>query len=232
MKRPFFSHHRLGYRRNPFGALTADEWPQVAFLPTAVAQTLADGYAGHLQLLGPMGSGKSSALRKLAADWVGQTAVYEYIPEGQNRFFTALDAAVDLFVLDEAQRLSRWQRRRWLSWLTRDARRRCFWGSHQDLTAVFARYKLPLRTIHIDQHISPAHYGRWLQQRLAFFALPDRPRVTFDETAVAFLHEQFGADMREAEYFLYELFQAITSVQVLTAEALRPYFHRYQSAAS
>lgn len=200
----FFFHHQLGYRRNPFGALTAEEWTAVAFIPPAVQQVIDAGFT-HLQLLGPKGCGKTTTLLKLAAERraQAQTVTYEYLPEGQH-YFTTNPKGLDLFVLDEAQRLRWRERRRWVGCGTAVS---LLFSSHADLTPHFQRAHLPLISIWLDEGISLAHYQSWLEKRLTYFALPGRRRVELADTAVNALHQQFGRDMREAEYFLYELFQ-------------------------
>ena len=69
MQRPFFHFPHIGYRRNPFGALTDEEWTAIAVLPPAIERILADDFE-HLQLLGPMGIGKSTTLLALQAWFV------------------------------------------------------------------------------------------------------------------------------------------------------------------
>ncbi|MBX3055498.1 MAG: ATP-binding protein [Anaerolineae bacterium] len=202
--REFFFHHRLGYSKNPFGALTAEEWTAVAFIPPAVQQILDEGFT-HLQLLGPKGCGKTTTLLKLAAmaQAQGQSVVYEYLPEGQSHF-GSWPTSGGVFVLDEAQRLRRGERKRWLGWGTAVT---FIFSSHTDLTPYFHRAHLPLTTIWLDAEISLAHYHTWLERRLAYFALPGKRRLELADTAVAALYHHFGRDLREAEYFLYELFQ-------------------------
>lgn len=202
--REFFFHHRLGYSKNPFGALTAEEWTAVAFIPPTVQKILDDGFT-HLQLLGPKGCGKTTTLLKLAAmaQAQGQAVLYEYIPEGQSHFVSQ-PAAGGVFVLDEAQRLRWRERRRWLGWGTAVT---FLFSSHTDFTPHFHRAHLPLTTVWLDAEISLAHYRTWLERRLAYFALPGKRRLELADSAVATLYRRFGRDLRQAEYFLYELFQ-------------------------
>lgn len=223
MTRAYFFFHQLGYRRNPFGALTAEEWAAVAVLPTAVAP-LFQMTQGHGQLLGPMGSGKTTTLLGLRAHFAarGAAVVYEYLPQGQTWFETE-PAGLDLFLLDEAQRLT-WRQRRRLMNGVRDGRLRLIMSSHEDLTPLFARRKLPLLTVSLADQASPAHYAAVLAQRLAFFALPDAARVTLGETAVQFLYDTFGQNMREAEYFLYEVWQRQEAVVEISGAQLAAMF--------
>lgn len=202
--RRFFSHRALGLRANPFGALTPEEWTAVAFLPVSVPQILAHDF-GHLQLLGPKGCGKTTTLYKLTEHFrqQGGRVVYEYLVEGQTCFETDL-SRVDVFVLDEAQRLTWRQRRRWLQKATAVT---FIFSSHKNLSTHFARRNLPLQTVQIGAVISLATYQAWLNKRLAYFALPNVPHLRMTDDAADYLWQRFGKDMREAEYFMYEVFQ-------------------------
>ena len=68
MQRPFFHFPHIGYSRNPFGALIDEEWVAISVLPPVIERILADGFE-HLQLLGPMGIGKSTTLLALQAEF-------------------------------------------------------------------------------------------------------------------------------------------------------------------
>lgn len=226
-KRPFH-FHQLGYTRNPFGALDADEWPQVALLPPAVQENLPPPGV-HMQLIGQKGSGKSSALRKLAAEFAaqGRAVAYEYVPEGQTRFFTQLEE-LDLFLLDEAQRLHWWARWKWLDAL-RNGRLQTIFSTHYDLRRHFARRGLELVTVEIDRQLTLAQVAAMLARRLHYFALPHAPRAMLTDEAVAFLFATFGADLREMEYFLYEVWQELEGVTAVTPEQLRPALAAYRA---
>lgn len=218
MKRPYFFHHKLGYEKNPFGALTREEWTAVSFLPPTLEEVLAEPFV-HLQLLGRNGCGKTSTMLFLMdqLDDLAPNVAYEYIPEGTTKFATDL-AACDIFFLDEAQRLNWWQRRRWLK-----AGQRCrfVFSSHGDFTAVFRKQNLPLQTVDIETQINPAYYQQWLDQRLTYFALPDVPHVQFGPQVAHYLYATFGSNIREAEYFLYDVWQHLTEPQVITPQQLR-----------
>ena len=214
-KRPFFFHHQSGYRRNPFGALTDTECADVALLPEAVTAVL--DHPVHIQLLGPAGVGKSSALLAIQRAWQqhGQQVAYEYIPEGQRQFHTSL-VNLDAFCLDEAQRLGwRWQRRLWPA----QGHIRLGLGSHADLSAHFAPNTLV--TIDLTQHINAAHWQQIIARRLAYFALPDTPAATLAPDAIEFLWTTFACDLRAGEYFLYEVWQELETAVSLTAADLQ-----------
>lgn len=217
MTRPYFSFHALGYRRNPFGALTAEEWAAVAVPPPALVGVLENSRS-HLQMLGPMGSGKTTALRWLTAEAAnrGVSARYEYLAEGERRYASDL-AGVEMFLLDEAQRLS-WRERRRL--VGENGRLRLILSSHEDLAPLFRRRSLPLQTVRLADGLTLDHYRAIWQKRLDYFALPGRERVRLGETAVAYLYQTFGQNLREAEYFLYEVWQRQTEVGEVTGEAL------------
>ncbi len=213
-KRPYFSHHRLGYRKNPFGALTQEEWTAVSFLPDEAAAALEEGTA-HVQLLGRDGCGKTSALLQMAArlEARGQAVVYEYIPEGQS-WFEEGNGRFDVFILDEAQRLNWRQRRRWLK-LGRA--HRLIFSSHVDLTPYFKRRGWPLYSFDVAAAVSPAAYAAWIERRLAYFALPQTPAAALAPDAIQFLYDTFGPNVREAEYFMYEVWQGLTEAENITA---------------
>jgi len=221
-KRPFH-FHTLGFRRNPFGALSNEEWAAVAILSPLIEAQL-EGAGQHVQLIGPKGCGKTTTMRRIWSELTAQQriATYEYLPDGRNRFGTKLPG-LELFLLDEAQRLSMGERRRWVNGV-KNGRLRTIFSSHNDLSYLFKRRQMPLTTIHIDTQINLKHYEAVLQRRVAFFALDETPRITFSLDAAAFLYETFGSDMREAEYFLYEVWQALEDVGEITAVFLQQQF--------
>lgn len=214
-QRPFFFHHHSGYRRNPFGALDDDEWADVALLPEVVTAVLH--HPVHIQLLGPMGVGKSSVLLAIQRELRGrgQQVAYEYIPAGQRSMRTSL-SGLDVFCLDEAQRLSwRWRRR-----LRRaQGRIRLCLGSHADLSAQFTPGAIV--TIDMARQVTAAYWQQTLARRLAYFALPGAPAAMLTPDAVEFLYTTFGCDLRAGEYFLYEVWQGLATAVPLTAADLQ-----------
>lgn len=219
MPRTFFHFEKVGYWRNPFGALTEAEWAAVAALPPKAAQALSAGF-DHLQLLGPMGVGKSTTLLALhnyfAAE--GRRVAYEYLPPGQRRFETET-AVLDTFLLDEAQRLW-WGQRQKLRRLAGNGRLQIIFSSHEDLTGLFANRGLNLTSVDLAGEMEVGWITAVLDKRLAYFALPDQPRARLSDDAPAYLYERFGHNLRQMEYFLYEVWQSLDGPERVTPHIL------------
>ena len=216
---PYFPFHALGFRCNPFRAVTDAEWVSVAILPDSVAEIIAKGFV-HLQIIGEKGYGKTTTLLALAAQFKreGKRIAYEHIEEGRRQFTTEI-GGLDVFLLDEAQRLSERERERLLAALSENGDGlHAVLGSHDDLTPLFARRGLPLTTVHHDT--APlAHLNVVIQRRLAYFALSGgAPGVTLSPEAVRYLHETFGGDIRAMEMLLYEVFQRLREKGEITVE--------------
>lgn len=223
VSRNYFPFFCLGFRSNPFRALTGEEWAGIAVLPETVAAALTQSEK-HLQILGAAGRGKTTALRAIQAreKTEGRAAAYEYLPLGKRRFST-LVRGLGLFCLDEAQRLDAWERRRLVRTAAAREAARLVLAGHEDLTPLFAKHRIPLTTVRLDT-VSVAHIQQLLEKRLDFFALsppPSSPRVTFRADALEWLCDVFGSDLRAAEHLLYEVFQELTEPTPITAERLR-----------
>ena len=77
----FFPLLELGLRKNPFGALTPEEWVAVTVPPPILQTVLLDGFE-HLQIIGDKGRGKSTTLRWLCHHFQSQgcKVAYERLP--------------------------------------------------------------------------------------------------------------------------------------------------------
>ncbi len=206
--RAHFPFQALGFQCNPFRALTDEEWAQVALVP---AEALAAAQTGHLQIIGPRGYGKTTLLLGLGAHFrrASQAVTYEYLAEGQTRFSATL-AGLDIFLLDEAQRLATRERRRLLDTLSQPGiSLHLLAGTHQDLGPLFAVRRLPLATCRLEE-ASATHLRAVLERRLAFFALPGGAGVSLGPEAITYLHATYAGDLRAMELLLYEAFQQLT----------------------
>jgi hypothetical protein len=228
----YFPFRALGFSGNPFRRLTDDEWAAAAVLPGELVR-LAHSSSDHLQVLGAQGRGKSSCLRSLATRFrrYGLRTTYEYLTPGTKSFSTSLDG-LDVFLLDEAQRLKARERTRLLAAASPERRGpRLVIGGHDDLTPLFTDHGLPLATVRIDS-ITPAYMHAVLTRRLAFSALDDPPAITFSPDAAHYLCDTFGSNLRLVERFLYEVFQSQPRRGRLTSAILAGFEHVRPSTVS
>jgi chromosomal replication initiation ATPase DnaA len=222
---PYFPFHAIGFRCNPFRAVTDDEWVDIAVLPKPVAEIATKGFV-NLQVLGEKGCGKTTTLLALAAQFKreGKRIAYEHIEEGRRQFTTEF-GGLDVFLLDEAQRLSERERERLLAALSENGDGlHAVIGSHDDLTPFFARRDLPLTTVRYDT-TTLAHLSAAIQGRLAYFALDADVPVTLSPEATRYLHETFGGDIRAVEMLLYEVFQRLRERGEIGVEMLSEEHH-------
>jgi hypothetical protein len=135
----------------------------------------------------------------------GHAVAYEHIPIGEKRFYSAIDQ-IDIFFLDEAQRLGRLQRRRLISAANHNLQ--LVLSSHEDLAPLFKKKKSPLSTVALA-NITVEHLSNVLEKRLTYFSLNPNPSLWFSSAAIEFLWRRFGSDLRSVERFLYEFFQQL-----------------------
>jgi hypothetical protein len=219
----YFPFYALGFRCNPFRALTNAEWGEAAILPESVASIITGGFT-HLQILGATGSGKTSTLLGLTARFTqaGRRAGYEYLPNGQHRFGTNV-RGLEILLLDEAQRLSPRERDRLLATVAKGSagNLRLVLSSHEDLTPLFTQCALPLATVSYDA-ITEEHLRAVITRRLAYFALTsDVPSVTVTPDALSYLWQTYGVNLRAVEHLLYEVFQRLQRTGLITVEQLQ-----------
>lgn len=212
------SFHLPQFKCNPFRALSFDEWADVAVLHPQLAP-LAN-HAAHLQIIGRKGRGKTSALLALAdlLTQSGKSVCYERLPIGQMHFTSQFDA-VDVFLLDEAQRLSFSERRR----LFKLPVNRFVIGTHITYLPWFVLNGLPLKTIKLSQqsrHERVAHLTSMIEQRLTYFSASEASLPLSDD-AYIWLIRRFGDDYRAIEWFLYDVFQTWPGDHNISADDLQ-----------
>ena len=220
----FFPFHSLQLHSNPFRALTDEEWMRVAVLRDDVRMIVDQPQS--VQILGAMGSGKTTTLLGLVAVLRerGFRVAYEYVPHGQ-RHFTTDTTHLAVFLLDEVQRLGWWERRRLLRLGQHGVR--LIMGSHADLMGPCTRAHVPLTTISLDQ-INHTQLATILHRRIAWAAVDQPPNIIFAPDAIDFLWSMFGVQLRAMEHFLYDVFQRLEQPGVLTAAQLETIAQSWQ----
>ena len=220
----FFPFQRIGFECNPFRSLTREEVPRLAIIPEEVKNVCWES-AEHLQILGAAGRGKTTLLLGLCAGkyWDDQVPGYEYLGEGAQSYQTDI-RKVDVFLLDEAQRLDRSSFHRLIT--KGNEGTRLIFSSHRDLSNEFRRDGLNLRSVVIETP-SRVQIRDILFKRLFYFSLGDSPKVDFTGDAIDFLYQTFGSDIRAMMDLLYEVFQDLQKTKSLTTSDLESAFDRY-----
>lgn len=214
----FFPFHKLGLRKNPFGALTPDEWVAVTVLPQVIHDILATDF-DHLQIIGERGRGKSTTLRWLCHHFEsqGQLTAYERLPRWQFNYHSNI-SNLDCFALDEAQRLFILNQRR----LFHETQgKRLIIGTHVGWERAFRFYDQQLTTIHIADHTTRNHIQQVLQKRLQVFSLDGDVHIYFNDSAIDYLWEQWRDNLRGMEWFLYHVIQKCRTKGAITADYLK-----------
>lgn len=222
MKRRFH-FQRLGFERNPFGALTQEEWQAVGVMADVVRETAVSPTSPppYLQLIAPKGIGKTSNLLQLFsyAQEMGQRVAFERLGEGEHHLKSDLDA-FDLLILDEAQRLYPQDWWRLLRWCKQTGNQ-LFFSSHVNVGLLFKGWGLPLVTIRLLRHGSAQHWQTAVNKRLRYFACASA-YLCISAEGMTFLYAHFQGNFRATEWFLYEVWQYWEGdVKVLTAVDLQ-----------
>jgi hypothetical protein len=220
----FFPFQRIGFECNPFRSLTREEVPRLAIIPEEVKNVCLES-AEHLQILGAAGSGKTTLLLGLCEGeyWDDQVPGYEYLGEGDQSYQTDMQA-LDVFLLDEAQRLDRSSLHRLINEANEGTR--LVFSSHRDLSNEFRRGGLNLRSMIIETP-SRVQIRDILSKRLLYFSLGDTPEVDFTGDGIDFLFQTFGSDIRTMMDLLYEVFQDLQVTGSLTTSDLRMAIDQY-----
>jgi energy-coupling factor transporter ATP-binding protein EcfA2 len=178
----------LNLWRNPFGEPMRSERAALAELELELP---APGEV--LQIIGDSGHGKSTHLLTLAARLYD--AEYEYVPNGANDFHAVVPRRHPL-CLDEAQRV---KPRRLRALLEID--RTLVFGTHADLSGLSAR---PMRTVRLDQPVTPSKLERIVDRRLAWARREAGPVPRPAPSTLEGLIAAHRGDIRAIEAALYE----------------------------
>ncbi|MEQ9407288.1 MAG: hypothetical protein RIK87_06155 [Fuerstiella sp.] len=195
-----FEH--LNLRRNPFGEFTEEERTALAVVDVdAISRRLTNtGYA--VQFVGDKGHGKTTHLLALKARLAN--AGYVHIPEGQ----CAPLPQGSPILIDESQRLTRWQRFRLF--------RRpvpLILGTHEDHSAELKRAGRTVETIEVGQGTSTERLHQILNARIEWVRRHDGPLPGVSVETVHRLRHTFGPDVRSILHELYVEFQRLTEVR-------------------
>jgi hypothetical protein len=195
--------HFYNLRRNPFGELERNERAELAVTVLDPWLEFLRHPSSVLQFVGDCGRGKSTHL--LAIEKHLSPVSFVYIPEDGPR--PKLPQTRPLIV-DEAQRLSLWQRRK----LGKFGGPIVI-GSHIDHTREFERCKLNVQTVFVAELVTPDRIQLILNKRIESSRLNIGTIPTISGKFALRLHQQFGSDLRGMEHYLYNEFQAHTREQ-------------------
>jgi hypothetical protein len=217
LENQYFPSWRLGYRSNPFRAVTPEEWREVAILPERL-QAVIDNPPPLTQILGDQGRGKTSSLLALEhkLNQQGWRVAYEYLPLGSKHY--KLDTSdIQIFLLDEAQRLSRRSLHRLISHasLTEDSGLRLILSSHSDLTYINAEHGITPVTFHLRDH-PRSFINTLIEHRLKYFERKGHQGVSLTQDALNLLISHCDSDLRLLEKLLYETYQDWNEVGPIT----------------
>jgi hypothetical protein len=178
--------------------LTCQERAELAVVNVAMYASELQAGKTALQFLGDQGRGKTTHLLAIGRALPG--AEYVYLPEDGPR--PTIPGTRPLLV-DEAQRLSRWQRYRVFA-----VTGPLVIGSHEDHTLELERAGYRVVTHHVASVASPERLQGMLNRRVEAARAGVGPLPLVSEVFAAALHDQFGPDIRGVEQFLYDLFQS------------------------
>ena len=204
----YFPCWRLGYRCNPFRALTREEWSDLALLPRGLPENLED-LPTLTQLFGEQGRGKTSALLALKREFhqQGKHAIYEYLPPGSRRYMHAM-AKDQVLLLDEIQRLSP----RWLNKLLgelcplTELQPQLIVSSHLDITQAVSARGIDALSISLEKP-SSQFIREMVENRLIYFSRPGQEGVRLTVDALEYVIGYCASNLRLLEKLLYETYQ-------------------------
>ncbi len=227
LERSYFPSWRLGYRSNPFRALTPHEWRAISLVPGEL-QDLIDTPPALTQVLGDQGSGKTSLLLALERGLLekGWSVAYEYLPLGAQNYKTDT-TNLRVFLLDETQRLSAPVLNRLLSSASSSAVgvTRLILATHRDLSGFAADHRVPIRSVELDTH-AQSFTQAIIETRLKYFERPGYQGVRLTPAALSHLIAHCGSNLRRLEWLLYEAYQTWDVAGPISADYLRELIDR------
>lgn len=194
---PWLPFARLNLLRNPFGELSPDDRIRAAVLDVEPWATWLHQPDSAIQFVGPCGRGKTTHLFAICACF--PAAAYVYLPEDDPH--PKIPWGTPLLI-DEAQRMSIWERRQVL-------RRRVplALGTHRDLSRSLQRAGYRVRTIDVAAETNAARLQAIGNRRVELARLGRGPIPHLTKGDAQALDRRFGTDVRAMEHYLYDQFQ-------------------------
>ena len=222
LERTYFPSWHLGYRCNPFRALTQEEWNDLALLPEELPENF-DDLPPLVLVLGEQGRGKTSSLIALKRDFQqrGRRAAYEYLPPGASRY--RLDPRdFHAYFLDEAQRLSGPALNRLMRLLSSGELPLPILtlSSHKDLSHFADARGVETLKITLENH-SSEFIRDLIELRLTYFERPGSQGVRLAPDAIDLLMSHCNSNLRLLEKLLYEAYQTWDSEDPITNQHLQ-----------
>jgi hypothetical protein len=190
---------KLNLRRNPFGEVTWEERSELAVADTKPWVEFLRHPATAVQFIGPCGHGKTTHVLAIARSLPG--APYVHLPlEGPR------PAVPDRrpVLIDEAQRLGFWQRRRVFA-----RGGPLVLGTHNDLSRLLRRSGLEVWTVDVAADLSADRLMAILNKRIEASRITNGEVPCINRSYAVALRRDFGTNIREIERHLYLQFQQL-----------------------
>jgi len=192
-----FAH--LNLRRNPFGELTVDDWVILADVEIDDAVVRLSQWRTAIQYVGEKGHGKTTHL--LAINSQFPNASYLHIPEGQRRKVPAGSP----ILIDEAQRLTVWQR-----WRLFHSSIPLVLGTHRDFRTELVRAGRQVTTIEVAHQTDAVRLHRLLNARIATVRRGPGTLPSVSPATTNALLNRLGPNVRAIIHALYSEFQTLS----------------------
>lgn len=197
-------YESLNVRRNPFGEFSEAERTTLAVVEISSLCSFLQQPGTAVQFVGEKGFGKTTHLLAVRASF--PDAAYVHIPEGER----ASVPAGNPVLVDEAQRLTWWQRRRLFP-----AQTPLVLGTHRDFTPALLRAGRKVRTIPVQQGTTVGRLHTLLNQRIEHVRRTGGPTPTVSMETTERLLRECGPNVRLILSRLYDCFENLQRIKPL-----------------
>jgi len=192
----------LNLRCNPFGELSVDDWTALAVVDVDSIVALLGNPEAAVQFVGEKGYGKTTHLLSLRGRL--PNSGYVHIPEGQKAELPTGNPVM----VDEAQRLTFWQRRRLFP-----SSVALVLGTHRDFHAELRRAGRYVKTIAVERGTTPERLRKLVDARIQWARRDDDDVPVVTEATITSLLHKYGPNIRGALHELYSLFQNLDGIR-------------------